>query len=95
VYHTDGASRQVRVGRQTIILKTSAPSRLRTHDRMSGLVIQTLRYLGKAHMTEDRVQQLHKLLSPKDRRQLLKDSSSAPVWRHPHLRAISGKASKR
>jgi len=58
VYHTDGASRQVRVGRQTITLKHAAPSRLRAHDRMSGLVIQALRYLGKTHVTEDRVKQL-------------------------------------
>src|ERR1022692_423271 len=61
VYHTDGASRQVRVGRQTIVLKQAAPSRLRAHDRMSGLLIQALRYLGKANITEDRVKQLHRL----------------------------------
>lgn len=95
VYHTDGASRRVRVGRQTIILKNTAPSRLRAHDRMSGLVIQALRYLSKTRITEDRVKQLHKLLSAKDRRRLLGDLSSAPVWMHPHLRAISGKESRR
>ena len=95
VYHTDGASRQVRVGRQTIILKQAAPSRLRAHDRMSGLLIQALRYLGKANITEERVKQLHRLLSPKDRRQLLKDLPSAPVWMHLHLRAIAGKESRR
>ena len=94
VYHTDGASRQVRVGRQTIILKNTAPSRLRAHDRMSGLVIQALRYLGKTHITEDRVKQLHKLLSPKDRRQLFRDLPSAPVWMHPHLRTIGVKESR-
>lgn len=95
VYHTDGASRQVRVGGQTIILKQAAPSRLHAHDRMSGLLIQALRYLGKTNITEERVKQLHRLLSPKDRRQLLKDLSSAPVWMHPHLRAIAGKESRR
>lgn len=95
VYHTDGASRNVRVGRQTITLKHAAPSRLRAHDRTSGLVIQALRYLGKQHITEDRVKQLHKLLSPKDRRQLLKDLTLAPVWMHPHLRTIADGESSR
>ena len=89
VYHTDGASRSVRVGRQTITLKHAAPSRLRAHDRTSGLVIQALRYLGQPHITEDRVNRLHKLLSLKDRRQLLKDLTLAPVWMHPHLRTIA------
>jgi hypothetical protein len=51
--------------------------------------------LGKTHITEDRVKQLHKLLSPKDRRQLLKDLPSAPVWMHPHLRTIGVKESRR
>ena len=76
-------------------MKNTAPSRLRAHDRMSGLVIQALRYLSKTRITEDRVKQLHKLLSAKDRRRLLGDLSSAPVWMHPHLRAISGKESRR
>jgi len=89
VYHTDGASRSVRVGRQTILLKHAVPGRLRAHDRMSGLVIQAFRYLGKAHVTDNRVKQLRDLLSPKDRRQLLKDLPLAPVWMHPHLRAIA------
>jgi hypothetical protein len=41
------------------------------------------------------VKQLHKLLSQKDPRQLLKDLPLAPVWMHPHLRAIAnGEASK-
>jgi hypothetical protein len=68
---------------------------LRAHNRISGLVIQALRYLGKTHITEDRVKQLHRLLSPKDRRQLLKDLPSAPVWMHPHLRNIGMKESQR
>jgi hypothetical protein len=89
VYQTDGASRSVRVGRQTITLKHAAPSRIRAHDRMSGLVIQALRYLGKRHISEDRVKQLHALLSPADRRQLLKDFPLAPAWMHRHLRAIA------
>jgi hypothetical protein len=95
VYHTDGASRQVRIGKQTIVLKHAAPSRLRAHNRMSGLVIQALRYLGKTHVTEDRVKQLQTLLSSKHRRQLLKDLPSAPVWMHRHLRAIAAKEPKR
>lgn len=95
VYQTDGPSRSVQVGRQTITLRHAAPSRLRAHDRTSGLVIQALRYLGKQHITEVRVKQLHELLSPKDRRTLLKDLPLAPVWMHPHLRAIAnGKASQ-
>jgi hypothetical protein len=95
VYQTDGPARKVQVGRLTITLRHVAPSRLRAHDRTSGLVIRAFRYMGKQHITEIHVKQLHRLLSLKDRRQLLKDLPLAPVWMHPHLRAIvNGEALK-
>jgi hypothetical protein len=95
VYQTDGPSRSVQVGRQTITLRHAAPGRFRAHDRTSGLVIEALRYLGKQNVAEVRVKQLHDLLSPTDRRRLLKDLPLAPVWMHPHLRAIANGAASR
>ncbi len=89
VYQTDGRSRIVQVGRQTIALRHVAPSRLQARNRTSGLVIEAMRYLGKQHITEVRVKQLRELLSQKDRRLLLKDLPLAPVWMHPHLRAVA------
>lgn len=59
--------------------------------RMTGLVIAGLRYIGKANITPDRVSHLHKLLSPEDRRRLLKDITLAPAWMHPYFRAIARK----
>ena len=57
--------------------------------RTSGLVFAALRYLGKTHITPERIARLRKTLSPADRKQLLVDLPSAPVWLHPHLRAIA------
>jgi hypothetical protein len=51
-----------------------------TAGRVSGLVIQALRYLGKAHVTDDTVKKLGRKLSVEDRKRLLNDVASAPAW---------------
>jgi hypothetical protein len=48
--------------------------------------------LGKAHVTLERVAHLQQMLPPKQRAQLLKDLSLAPVWMHPFLRHIAEKS---
>ena len=45
VFLTDGANRIVTVGTQQIILKRTTPKNVTTSGRISGLVIQALRYL--------------------------------------------------
>lgn len=89
VFLTDGKSRTIRYGNQTIELRRASPRMMAAAGRMTGLVIAGLRYVGKANITPDRVAHLRKLLSPEDRRQLLKDITLAPAWMHSHFRAIA------
>ena len=89
-YLTDASPRKVKVGNQTISLLKASTRRMAAAGRTSGLVFEALRYLGEAHVTTDRVASLRKLLSEKDRRQLLKDLTLAPVWMHPIIRFIAG-----
>jgi hypothetical protein len=89
VFLTDGKPRKIRYGNQTIELRRAMPRMMAAAGRMTGLVIAGLRYVGKANVTPERVVHLRKLLSPEDRRQLLDDITLAPVWMHPHFRAIA------
>jgi hypothetical protein len=57
--------------------------------RMSGLVIQGLKHLGKVQVTMERIAPLRKLLSEKDRKQLTLDLSLAPAWMRPFLQAVA------
>ena len=88
-YLTDASPRKVTIGNQTIFLLKASTRRMAAAGRTSGLVFEALRYLGKAHATMDRVASLRKLLSEKDRQQLLKDLTLAPVWMHPIIRSIA------
>lgn len=55
VFLTDGASRTVRIGQTTIQLRRTTPRNMAAAGRLSGLVIQALRELGKEHVTTVRV----------------------------------------
>lgn len=89
VFLTDGKSRKIHYGNQTIELRQASPRMMAAAGRMTGLVIAGLRYVGKVNCTAGRVSHLRKLLSPGDRRQLLKDITLAPVWMHSYFRDIA------
>jgi hypothetical protein len=52
LYLTDGASRTVMIGNRQIILKRTTPRNMATAGKISGLVIQALRYLGQTHVDD-------------------------------------------
>jgi hypothetical protein len=80
IFLTDGTNRKVRIGNQEITLKQTTPKNMTTAGRVSGLVIQALRYLGKDHVDEAIVDRLGTRLGPDDLRQLVKDIRYAPAW---------------
>lgn len=80
VFLTDGASRTVRVGAQQIVLRRTTPRNMATAGRVSGLVIQALRYLKQRHVDEATIRQLDRRLTPADRAVLRADANLAPAW---------------
>jgi hypothetical protein len=89
VFLTDALSRTVLIGTMTIQLRQTTPRNMATAGRLSGLVIQALRHLGKAHMTPDRMAHLKRTLPAGQRRALIKDLKFAPAWMHSILRALA------
>lgn len=89
VFLTDGPSRTVKIGRQEIQLRRTTPRNMAASGRLSGLLMQALRHLGKAHITRARVEHLKRTLPKKERQQLLKDLPLAPAWMHPLFRELA------
>jgi hypothetical protein len=89
VYLTDGTPRGLRVGKQQIILRRTTPRNMATAGRISGLVIQALRHLGRDNVDDRTIAHLRRRLSPKDRAQLARDAHLAPAWVGEILRAIA------
>jgi len=89
VFLTDGPSRVVRVGAMTIQLRRTTPRNMAAAGRLSGLVIQAFRHLGKDHITPARIAHLKRTLPAEQRDQLVKDLNLAPAWMHPIFRELA------
>ena len=94
VYLTDGTARRLRIGRQQIILRRTTPRNMATAGRVSGLVIQALRHIGRDQVDNRTIAHLRRHLSGKDRAQLKRDAHLAPAWVAELLRAIAAEGRK-
>lgn len=89
VFLTDGPSRTVKIGPTTIQLRRTTAKNMETAGRLSGLLIQALRELGKEHVTPERREHLKRTLPAVKRRELIKDLRLAPAWMHPIFRELA------
>ncbi|MFN2493162.1 MAG: DUF6088 family protein [Pyrinomonadaceae bacterium] len=89
IFLTDGPSRTVKIGKQEIQLRRTTPRNMAAAGRLSGLLMQAFRHLGKEHITPQRMTHLKRTLPIKERQQLLKDLPLAPTWMHPLFRELA------
>lgn len=93
VFLTDGPSRTVRIGPTTIQLRRTTPRNMAAAGRLSGLLIQALRTLGREHVTPQRREHLKRTLPADKRRELIRDLRLAPAWMHPIFRELAAERS--
>ena len=89
VFLTDGPTRTVKIGTTTIQLRRTTARNMATAGRLSGLLIQALRELGKEHVTPERREHLKRTLPAEKRRELIKDLKLAPAWMHAIFRELA------
>ena len=77
---TDGISRHVKIGQREIVLKQTAPRNTAAAGRVSGTVIQALRWLGAQHVEDGAINALKLRLNEGGKRTFLKDIRYAPAW---------------
>jgi len=80
MFLTDGPARTVKVGNQEILLKQTSPRNMATAGRISGLVIQALRHLGREHVDDTILDKLAHRLDQEAVDQLKADIRFAPGW---------------
>jgi len=91
VYLTDGAARRISFGRRKIIFKKTAPRNLAAIGKISSVVIQALKEIGKGNVTESEINVILKHLGKEDPYRLEHDIKLAPEW----IRIIMRKAIKK
>ncbi|WP_295447065.1 DUF6088 family protein [uncultured Thiodictyon sp.] len=80
LYLTDGPSRLIQVDGREIVLKKTTPRNMETAGRISGTVIQALRWLGKDAVNDQVIDKLRRRLSDSDLAVLRQDAPLAPAW---------------
>lgn len=88
-YLTDGPSCKVMIKRLEVVLKQTTPRNLATADRVTGVVIQALRFLRRQQVGPEVVEKLRRRLKPAERQQLVKDIPLAPAWMAAIFRKVA------
>lgn len=90
VYLTDGAARRINLGKRKILFKRAAPKNFAAQGKISGLVIQALKEIGKGKVTEEEIKIILQQLQKEEPHRLEHDIRLAPEW----IRVIMRKALK-
>jgi hypothetical protein len=88
VYLSDGAARKIDLGRRKIIFKKSAPKNLAAIGKISRLVIQALKEIGKDKISQKEIDIILEKLAKEEPYRLEHDIKLAPEW----IRIIMRKA---
>lgn len=88
-YLTDGPPRRAMIQKLPVILKRTTTRNLATAGRVSGTVIQALRFLGQKNVDEEVIRRLRTRLQEKEKAQLLQDIPLAPAWMSAVFRQVA------
>ena len=80
VFLTDGAPREIMVGKRSIKFKKTTPKNLMAKGKISSLVIQALREIGKDKITPSEETEIIENLKREDQKLLIQDLNLAPEW---------------
>jgi len=80
VYLTDGSPRNIKVGKRIIKFKKTTPKNLLPKGKISRLVIQALKEIGKDKIHQEEEQKIIELLKKEEGADLKHDIKLAPAW---------------
>jgi len=89
IYLTDGRTRIIEVGGQTITFQKVSPKEI-LPDGKASLVIQALRFLGKDSIDDKVILKVRQILSPTERKRLLKAARYTATWMPEVVKRIAG-----
>lgn len=80
IYNTNGTSRKIKLGKQTITLKHVSQRKQVKPGTITGLVIAALWYVGKNNVTQITINTLKERLSEQQFTEVLRHTNQMPVW---------------
>lgn len=80
VFLTDGPNRTVQINKRTIVLKKTTQRNMATAGRISGVVIQALKNIGREFVNDEIIETLRDKLTNEEKQCLTRDIRYAPEW---------------
>jgi hypothetical protein len=80
VYLTDGTPRKLKIGKVLLILKKTTPKNVAVYGKISGMVIQALKEVGKENIESADEEKIIILLKKENKEHLSNDIKLAPDW---------------
>jgi len=80
VYLTDASPRTIKIGKQSIRFVKTTPKNLALKGKISKLVVQALKEIGKGKVTELELEKIQELLQKENKNDLKHDIALAPQW---------------
>lgn len=93
-YYTNGRTKTLILGPYSIRLLNRGPKTMDVQGRVSALVLQALRYVGKSGVTSERIARLRTVLHKRDKVELAQALSHAPAWMKPVLHQVIAKEAR-
>ncbi|MHC9062360.1 DUF6088 family protein [Nitrospira sp. CMX1] len=87
-YYTNGRTKTLTLGPYSVRLLNRGPKTMDVAGRVSALVLQALRYVGKTGVTPEKIARLRSVLHKRDRADLARALAHAPAWMKPALYQI-------
>lgn len=88
IYLSDGPNRKYTIGNYTLAFKKTALKDVGYKYRESGLLVQALKALGKAHITEQVIKKIRSQLDTKTCQKIIKDARPATGWIYDSIKKI-------
>jgi len=88
IYLSDGPNREYEIGQHSLQFKKTALKDARFKHRMSGLLVQALKALGKEHVDNRVIHTLSDQLDHKDCGRILKDTRTVSGWIYKIIKQI-------
>jgi hypothetical protein len=89
VYLSNGPSKQIKIGKRTIQLKHARPKEIYADSEISGLVVQSLRILGKDNISDEIIKHLKQKLSNGEKKELMKNIHFSAEWIYEIVQRIA------
>ena len=81
MFLTDGSTRNIKVGNQSIQFKKTSPKNLSIKHRLSNLIIQALKSIGEENVTKEQLKKIQAIINKSGELELvLKNIKFAPIW---------------